>query len=373
MGSFFALFLQRCAVRPLFHASLVNGRFGDPALYVETQFEARAALFDLGDIVTLPPRKILKIEHVFVSHMHIDHFIGFDRLLRMNVGREKEINLYGPQGFIDCVNHKLQAYCWNLADRYECDLLLRVTEITTTLEWRRALFRLETAFAREEIGAGRTENGIFLNEPTFQVSATLLEHRTPCLGYALKEAAHLNVWKTRLAALNLPVGAWLRELKHAIVTGMGDDYPVQVPDGTARPLGALRDAVTITEGQKIGYVTDVAGTAANRRAIVSLVRDADILFIEAAFSDADKALAVERAHLTTREAGEIARTAHARRVEPFHFSPRYSGEEARMLLEVARAFRGHAANEELPTRSTHEAPESLSDHLAVSDSPRGEE
>ena len=166
-------------MRPLFHAPLVNGRFDDPALYVETQFEARAALFDLGDIATLPPRKILKIEHVFVSHMHIDHFIGFDHLLRLNVGREKEINLYGPQGFIDCVDHKLQAYCWNLADRYECDLLLRVKEIATTLEWRRTLFRLKTAFAREEMGAGRTENGITLNEPTFQVSATLLEHPTP--------------------------------------------------------------------------------------------------------------------------------------------------------------------------------------------------
>lgn len=115
---------------------------------------------------------------------------------------------------------------------------------------------------------------------------------------------------------------------------------IAVPDGAPRPLGELRELVTVTEGQKIGYVTDVAGTDFNRAAITALVRDADLCFIEAAFCDADAALAADRAHLTTRQAGEIARGAKVRRVEPFHFSPRYSGEEARMLDEVASAFAG---------------------------------
>src|SRR5215831_20726189 len=100
-------------MRPLLHASLVNGRTGDPALYIETLFESRAILFDLGDIAALPPRKILRVSDVFVSHAHIDHFFGFDRLLRLLVGREKQVALYGPSGFIDHVHHKLQAYRWN--------------------------------------------------------------------------------------------------------------------------------------------------------------------------------------------------------------------------------------------------------------------
>src|SRR6516225_7022557 len=100
-------------MRPLFHPSLVNGRYGDPTVYVETLFERRGLLFDLGEIAALPPRKLLRIDQIFVSHAHIDHFIGFDRLLRLLVGREKEINLYGPTGFIDDVHHKLSAYRWN--------------------------------------------------------------------------------------------------------------------------------------------------------------------------------------------------------------------------------------------------------------------
>ena len=66
-------------------------------------------------------------------------------------------------------------------------------------------------------------------------------------------------------------------------------------------------------------MTDVADTPANRQAIIQLVRNADLLFIEAAFAEADVALAAERAHLTTAAAGSIAREAAVRRVEPFLF------------------------------------------------------
>src|SRR4029453_12228774 len=105
-------------------------------------------------------------------------------------------------------------------------------------------------------------------------------------------------------------------------------------------LAVLRSAVTVTHGQKIAYITDAADTAANRDSIIDLARNADLLFIEAAFAGEDAALAAERAHLTTLAAGQIAREAQVRRVEPFHFSPRYSGEEQRMLNEVMTAFAG---------------------------------
>jgi ribonuclease Z len=65
-----------------------------------------------------------------------------------------------------------------------------------------------------------------------------------------------------------------------------------------------------------------------------------MLFIEAAFAEADAALATERAHLTTAAAGMIAREAGVRRVEPFHFSPRYEGQEAQLVNEVMAAFAG---------------------------------
>lgn len=179
-------------MRPLLHPMLINGRTGDPALYVETLFEKRAILFDLGDITSLSPRKIRRLEHVFVSHAHIDHFYGFDRLLRVLVGRDKQIHLYGPNGFINHVHHKLQAYLWNLVDREPGDLTFVVTEIDPSHSTQTARFRLKTAFAAEVMGTGRIDEGIVVKDPTFRVSTAALEHHTPCLGFAIEEPAHFS-------------------------------------------------------------------------------------------------------------------------------------------------------------------------------------
>jgi ribonuclease Z len=330
-------------MRPLLHASLVNGRFGDPALYVETLFEKHAILFDIGDISALPPRKINRLEHVFVSHAHIDHFVGFDLLLRMLIGREKVVHLFGPKEFIDRVGHKLQAYQWNLVDRFVCDLVFDVTEVDVFGVVRGARFRLKNAFLEEPLDRKPLPKGVIYSEPAFLVSAAVLEHRTPCLAFALQERAHVNIWKSRLTELKLPVGPWLRELKRAVTEGLPDDHMIEIPESKLRPrrtmpLGELRQVLTITTGQKIGYVTDAADTPPNREAIIGLVRGADILYIEAAFAEADADLAAERAHLTTKAAGEIARAAQVRRLEPFHFSPRYEGEEEKMLTEAMAAF-----------------------------------
>jgi ribonuclease Z len=327
------------------HPTLVNGRTGDPAVYLETMFEKRAALFDLGDIAVLSPRKLQRIAQVFVSHAHIDHFVGFDRLLRTLVGRDQAIDLYGPVGFIGHVRHKLHGYRWDLVDRYKSDLIFIVTEIGAARETSTARFRLKNGFAGEPIGRGRIADGVVHSEPAFRVSTAVLEHRTACLAFAIEEAAHVNIWKSRLMERGLAVGPWLRDLKRAVIENRSDDYPVSVGPGPAesRPafrLGQLRDVVTVTPGQKIGYVTDVADTPANRNAIVELVQGADLLLIEAAFADVDAALAADRAHLTTTAAGRIARAAGVRRIEPFHFSPRYAGEEERMLNEVMAAFGG---------------------------------
>ncbi len=333
-------------MRPLLHPTLVNGRAGDPALYIETLFERHAILFDLGDISALPPRKVQRIEHVFVSHAHVDHFIGFDRLLRLLVGREKSVRLFGPEGFVEHVQHKLHAYLWNLADRYSCDLVFTVTQVASSLATKTARFRLKDAFAREEIGNGRIRDGVLHQEPSFRIKAAVLDHRTPCLGFAIEEPMHVNVWKNRLAERHLPVGPWLRELKNAVMENLPDDHFITIrsrPDSSgegARRLADLRDLVTVTPGQKIAYVTDIADTPANRAAVAALSCNADLLFIEAAFAQEDEELARERGHLTTAAAGEIARRAGVRRVEPFHFSSRYPGEEERLLKQVRTAFSG---------------------------------
>ena len=317
-------------MRPTLHPSLVNGRSGDPALFVEMLHRRGALLFDMGDLGALSARDLLRIDHVFVSHMHMDHFIGFDALLRVSVGREKVIRMLGPPGFCARVHHKLQAYEWDLVERYDTELVFEVQEAGE--EPRAARFRFRNRFAFEKAAAAEPRvDGL-------ELRVAVLEHHGPCLGFAVSEPAHVNVWRNRLEERGLAPGPWLQALKQAVLGGSTDERPIGLPDGGEAPLGELRSLVSISQGQKIAYVTDVADTSANREAIAELARGADIFFIESRFAAADAEQARQRAHLTTRAAGEIARAAGVRRVEPFHFSPRYEGEEERMMGEVFAAF-----------------------------------
>lgn len=135
-------------MRPVFHPSLVNGPFGDPGLYVEFLFERRALLFDLGDLHALPARKLLRVSHVFVSHTHMDHFTGFDQLLRICLGRGKRLTLFGPPGFIEQVQHKLAAYTWNLVQNYAAGFIIEVHEIHPDGSAIRAELPCQQAFRR---------------------------------------------------------------------------------------------------------------------------------------------------------------------------------------------------------------------------------
>lgn len=338
-------------MRPTFSAELVNEPFGDPGLYIDFQFEQRAFLFDLGNLAPLPNKKLLRITDVFVTHTHMDHFFGFDRLLRICLGRETRLRLYGPPGFTAQVEHKLAAYTWNLVDSYPGDFTIEVWEVDPGWHARGTRLRCHSRFQSEPLEARQLHDGVLLDEPAFRVRAAFLDHGTACLGFALEEKVHVNVWKNRLAELGLAVGPWLKELKEMVTRDAPDDTPVRAlahgPDGEHEcvlPLGTLKAQVLEqVPGEKIGYVTDVAFHPDNVRRIVALAAGATQLFIECAFLEQEAAHAARKLHLTARQAGSIAREAGARYVIPFHFSPRYAGREAELREEVETARRGMSA------------------------------
>jgi ribonuclease Z len=92
-------------MRPIFHPSLVNGRYGDPTVYVETLFEKHSLLFDVKEIASLSARKIRRVDRIFISHAHIDHFVGFDHLLRLLIGREKTARPGAPAAGAKAKDH----------------------------------------------------------------------------------------------------------------------------------------------------------------------------------------------------------------------------------------------------------------------------
>lgn len=321
-----------------FRPRLVNGRFGDPELFIEVVHQREAILLDAGDLAGMSARDLLRVRHVGLSHMHIDHLIGFDTLLRVNVGRDATIQVVGPEGVTKCIGHKLGGYTWDLVGRYQTELTFEVREYRTSGEMLHTHFRMSERFRAEPEPAMESNAGVVLETPRWTMSASILEHHGPCLAFAVREPRRINVWRNRVEEMGMTPGPWLEELKEAIRCGLPRSHPIHLPSGEHRPLEALMHLVSETPGEKLGYVTDIRDTPANRTEVVRLCEGADVLFIEASFAAEDSELAHGRGHLTTTAAGEIARAAHARRVIPFHFSPRYLEEEERRLAEVEQAF-----------------------------------
>ncbi|MFQ5902546.1 MAG: ribonuclease Z [Candidatus Binatia bacterium] len=319
---------------------LVNNPFDDPALFVGFRYQRRALLFDLGRIDSLSLRDLHKLTDVFVSHTHVDHFIGFDHLLRSSLNREDELRLFGPRGITDNVRGKLAGYTWNLIQSYP--LSIAVHEIDG--ERQKVTYFRAAGLFRPEGESLAPFDGILLDEPSLTVRATILDHRVPCLAFSLKEKNRLNIRQDRMEEMGLESGPWLDELKRMVREKAPETTRLEMPVNNGRvkrnlSLKEWRETLIVeTEGQKVVYVVDSLFSPSNVGRILSLAQEADLFYCEAAFSQADEARARERYHLTATEAGTLARMAQVKRFIPFHFSQRYEAEPNRLLEEALEAF-----------------------------------
>ena len=323
-------------MKPTFIHCLINKPFEDPSLFVRIIREKRAFLFDIGNISRLSPGDLQKITDVFVTHTHIDHFIGFDILIRALLRREKPLRVYGPSNITDCIEGKLKGYTWNLIKEYPLKI-----EVFSVNEDKIAStnFSAETSFKRIENGFSYF-NGILLKEPLFIIKAIQLDHQVPCLAFSLEEEFHININKASLLDMGLSVGPWLSELKKAIRGDCSGETDFTVNDKSYK-LKELANVAKITKGQKISYVTDVSIHDENIQKIIGFVRNSDVLYCEAYFMDKDKDRALQRYHLTAKITGSLAREAGVKNLVVMHFSPKYREQAESPEDEAIAAFRPH--------------------------------
>ncbi len=330
---------MKSSLRP----SLVNGPFQDPALYVALRWQGDALLFDLGRIDRLSPAHCLRLSHVCVSHTHMDHFMGFDQLLRLTLPRDRELTFCGPPGLIDNIRGKLRGYTWNLTASYT--LRLDVVERHDD-HLVRARFRASTGFTYEPLPSQPAAPGALVDTPAFRIETATLDHRIPCLAFRVGERRHLNVRTDVLTERGLRPGRWLAALKEAIRVGDGA-AAIALPTGETVAASTLAGALIVDRpGQHIAYVVDTRFDLDNARRILALARDVDLLYAEARFLDVDRDEADKRHHLTARQSGFLARVAGARRLEVFHFSPRYQGMAQAFHAEAQAEFRGQTRLED---------------------------
>ena len=321
-------------MKATFSHKLVNGPFEDPSLFIRITREKRAFLCDIGNISNLNPGDLQKITDIFVTHTHIDHFIGFDFILRALLRRETPLRVYGPRNIIDCIEGKLRGYTWNLIQEYP--LRIEVFQIDSGTVSSSSFYAENSFFRRDN--SSHKFTGVLLRDSFFTVRAVQLDHHVPCLAFAIDEEFHINIDKALLEKMGLPVGPWLSEFKNAIRQHLPEETEFVI-SGISHTLGNLRDIAKITKGQKISYVTDASIHDENIAKIIDFVRDSDTLYCEAYFMDKDLDRALKRFHLTGKITGMIAREAGVKNLVVMHFSPKYRGLPENPEDEAMKEFR----------------------------------
>jgi ribonuclease Z len=313
-------------------ALIPGGLFGDPLVHLRLRQRARSLFLDLGDSGRLPARIAHQVTDVFLSHAHMDHIAGFLWFLRSRIGVTETCRLFGPPGIAGHLAGFIAGVCWDrigdTGPRFE------IGELHGD-RLRRS--RIQVGHPLEPAGEVEAPRGLVREEPDFSVRAVTLDHGIPVLAWRLDTAPGVHMLPERLRAAGLREGPWVGELKRRLLAGE-DQAQVAMPGGSRRVAAELAHLVERRPARSLVYATDLADTGENRRRLVELARGADVLICEAGFAAADAAQARRTGHLTARACGEIAASAGARRLVPFHLSRRYERDASPVYDEVEAAF-----------------------------------
>lgn len=235
-----------------------------------------------------------RIDRIFITHLHGDHFYGLIGLLtsfQLN-RREEPLHLAGPPGLA----------------RY-IDFMKRLSQTDFGYE------------LRIDEWAGLKEPTPVFETDDYLVTAAPLRHRLYTLGYRIAEKPRPGRFDAERAdTLGVPFGPERARLIR------GED--LTLPDGrlvrSAEVVGSPRPGVTLA------FCTDTAPCPA----VVDLARGADLLIHEATFHPADATHARRTLHSTSDDAARAATEAGARHLALTHFSTRYMG-DLRPLLQAA--------------------------------------
>ena len=305
-------------------ASLPNGSGGDSLLLVRLPVEGACVAFDAGDPRRIPPRDVLRLAHLFVSHCHVDHFIGFDALIRPRVCRPESITVHGGPDFLARVTSRLGGYTWNLVDGNH--FVVNAREI---LGDRVKIARFDSGdeFRRVDLPDESLDGDVAYGDELLRLESAALDHHVVSQGFAIERPLRVNVQEDRMRARGLFGGPWLKDLKQRAESGAELDE-------------VARDILSVRRGERVAYVTDTACTDVTRPLIVKLAAAADVFACGAPFLSSEADRARQTRHLTAAEAGSMAAEAGAKVLLLFHVSDRHANDFTQHADEARDAAKG---------------------------------
>lgn len=307
----------------MFQPSIKSKADEDISIFLQLDNHSGTYMCDCGHASGYSIKELTNIDALFLSHMHMDHFIGFDLMMRHQVGSKKKITICGPKGIAKQVSSKLQAYTWNLVEPDAIEYEIR--EVMSA-EVMNIYSLIPPAW---ELGFQRTihSNPVYTTAD-FSVRAVILDHKTDSIAYRFDEK---DQTKIDLRGTRYYGGPWVAQLKQA--------YELQKPDsnievdGEIFPAESLFHLLRTVKGHSFGVILDHAANAANHEKIIELFQDCDLVYIESFFKAEDKHLAEVHAHSYTIESAKVMRKAKVKKAVPIHFSRKYSEVEREELRE----------------------------------------
>lgn len=316
-----------------------NGRSGDPVIHAFNFRTGEAFLFDIGSIDRLPIKKLLKVGHVYVSHTHIDHFVGFDRLLRAYVPHHREIEICGAPGIVANIKGKLAGYTWNLLVKDQVSFILHEISADSITSSRLHFVDKSKGFVLENIASLPTDSPITTFANGSKMHATLVDHGIPVATYRLSFPPRYRVRREALQKHSLSPGKWIKELQTQVAANAPTDTIIGVGDDEYR-LGWLQDHLLIPQPDySVSYLTDLQFNWHNLKQVQKLHHRTTVMFCESAFAAEDRQRAQAKSHLTTKQCALLAAYANAQQLENFHFSSIYGIEKKRLRHEASKYFK----------------------------------
>ncbi len=245
----------------------------------------RFFLIDCGEATQIQLRRFKirfqRINHIFISHLHGDHYLGLMGLLSSLhlLGRKNPVHIYAPEGLRRIIDLQLE---------------ISGTVLSYEIHWN----QIETE-----------QPGIIFEDKLLTVETITLNHRIPCVGFIFREKErNFSVDKEQAAYYGVP-------LSQMMSVKNGNDAVLE--DGTVVPNHR------ITRGrQKARSYAFCSDTRFDDR-VIAAVKDVDMLYHEATFMHELLERAKQTYHTTALEAGSVARIAKVGKLIIGHFSVRY--------------------------------------------------
>ena len=222
----------------------------------------------------------MKVKAIFISHLHLDHFLGvFGMLKTMGLNERKdELVIYAPQGS---------------AGVFGKESFLRVIEI---------------------------KDGFSQDFGEFSVSAFSVKHAGECLGFSFEEKERRRFHEEKAKSLGI---------KGELFSKISREGKLKIGKKSIK----LSEVTYAVPGKKLVYTGDTSPCASLEKA----AKGADLLISEATFACDRKDEAAQNGHMTSEDAAKTAKKAKAKKLLLTHISGRYR-DTSQLLAEAKEIF-----------------------------------